>query len=279
MNCSECSNPLTLHLRYCPVCQTDCGFPNVRMAETEEEVEALEQRHKDAIISSKARKCEDVLHRFGVQIASSKAIICRDLPLVNSWVSGDNNLYTTYYKQIGSGARMPEDNHYDLARSQVDQAISPHFYQDIVCAVLSLNDRGLDSFGKYHIILEEDVIMNRASVFGENPFVFIRKHRIGIGDSTPPGYRATWKMRAKLAEAKLHSKLDKESKEEDFPKILMCPMKNLKDDDFIEVHIFGSIHRRAIKKIVGPKPKRLEGALEKSIEKKLSEFGATFEKL
>lgn len=279
MNCSECGNPLNPDVRNCPVCQTDCGFPNVRIAETEAETTALRQRYQDAIISSEARKCEDILKKFEEQIASSKAIICRNLALVHKLVSSDNELYVTYYNQIDSGSRLPEDNDYDFARSQVDQAIFPHFYQNIVFAVLSLNDKGLESFGEYHIILEENVIKKRASVFEENPFLFIKRHGIGIGDSTPPGYRATWEERAKLAVAKLHSKLDKHLEENDFPKILMPPIAKSKDDDYIEVHIFGPIHRRAIKKIVGSKPHKAERALLKSIKKKLSEFGATYEEL
>jgi len=50
------------------------------------------------------------------------------------------------------------------------------------------------------------------------------------------------------------------------------------DDDFIEVHIWGPIHRTAIERVVGPKAKsREDRVLWNSLETKLSEVGAVLE--
>ena len=58
MKCKNCGFRIVEHLRSCPACQSDCGFPNVRMAQYEGEVNALNKRYNNAWVSARARKKE-----------------------------------------------------------------------------------------------------------------------------------------------------------------------------------------------------------------------------
>ena len=277
MECKKCNSPLEDYLRNCEVCQFDNGFPNVRIALKVEEFSALTKRHDEASTHTEARNCREILESFEREISRSNAVICKDLSVVWNLVSSDNIVYKSFNKQVGSGLKLPSGSYWDFARPIVEATIFPYYADEIIYAALSINDRGLYNYGDYHIILNEDYIRDRASVFEENSILFCKKHKIIVGDKIRPGYRSTWEERAKLAGAKLHSKLDDKSKLSDYPQILLSPGKTSEDDNFLEVHIYGGIHRRAIKKVIGPEPKKGERALKQSVEKKLKEVGATFE--
>jgi hypothetical protein len=113
-------------------------------------------------------------------------------------------------------------------------------------------------------------------VFEENTIVFIKRHRIVIGDPIPLGYRATWENRDSLVVAKLGGKLTPKTTTADFQSILISSTST--DADIIEVHIFGPIHRKAVERLSGPQPrKNADKAILASVKRKLKEIGATWE--
>lgn len=279
MDCQTCGERVPDSIRNCPSCQADAGFPNVRAAEVDRETAALRQRLIDAETSTRARGCEPVLKDFGKAVLQSRAVLCRNLGVVSSLVSNDNILYTNYYQQIEGEVRLPQDSRFDRGRSAVDGTLFPNYHTHICFAALSLDNIGPTRYGAYTIVLKEKMILQRASVFEENSFSFCQiKHHIIVGDSVPPGYRAVWTERDRLAMAKLHSKIEPATRPEKYPAILLHRDTNPMDDDFIEVHIWGPIHRTAIERVVGPKAKsREDRVLWNSLETKLSEVGAVLE--
>ena len=82
-----------------------------------------------------------------------------------------------------------------------------------------------------------------------------------------------------LAKAKLHSSIDSGTKADQFARILLNPKgPGTGDPDYIEVHIFDGIHRRAIDRVIGPKPKNsADRSILRSVEKALAEVGAELE--
>jgi len=81
-------------------------------------------------------------------------------------------------------------------------------------------------------------------------------------------------MRDKLAVAKCHSRIGSATISNDFPAILLVPGADPKDNDFIEVHIYGPIHRHAIERVAGPVPTEAsDRVLLASMERKLKEIG------
>jgi len=279
VDCHTCGERVPGSARNCPSCQADAGFPNIRAAALDEEKVALELRMIDAETSTRARGCEAVLKGYGKAVLQSRAVICRNLGVVSSLVSSDNALYNNFYKQIEAESRLPEDNPFDRGRSAVDGTLFPNYHTNICFAALSLDNVGLTRYGEYSIVLKEKMILQRASVFEENSVAFCQmKHRIIVGDSVPPGYRATWLERDRLAMAKSHSKIDLATRPEDYGGILLRRGTDPMDDDFIEVHIWGPIHRAAIERVVGPRPRtRDDRVLWNSLDAKLRAVGAVLE--
>ena len=279
MECKNCGADVPKHVQRCVVCQIDVGFPNVRAATNEAEKIALNERLENARVSVQARKCESVFNDFGRSILRSKVVIMRNISLVLDLVSSDCAMYTAFYKQVEAGSRLPEENKWDMIRPVVDEMLFPYYKKDISFGALSLDNRGSAKYGNYAIVLKEELISHRATVFEENPIIFCNeKHKLIAGSSIPYGYRALWSERDKLAMAKLHSELDSTTAAQQYPAILLSQEKTGQEDDFIEVHIFGPIHRRTIERVIGPKPKRKEDrVLFGSLKRKLEEVKAVLE--
>jgi hypothetical protein len=278
LKCKNCGAPVPPEKRDCQACGEDNGTPNVRLAQSEAERKALMRRLKDAETSTRARNCGDVLDRFGDAVLTSYAIIARSLAVVQDLIEGGRT-YTSYHRQLASGARLAGDNEWDRTRTQVDAALFPNFHQDIVFASLSLDGRGMSGYGGHVIVLKAPLIARRASVFEANAYGLAEKLGWLLTKPIPPGHRAPWNERQLLAKAKFHSELSAGTKDADFPSILAFDRGGTGNSDFIEVHIYGPLNKYSVEKVIGPVPRTREDRLIfRRLERKLSEIGATLEK-
>ncbi|MBI3671133.1 MAG: hypothetical protein HY237_15300 [Acidobacteria bacterium] len=194
-------------------------------------------------------------------------------------VSSDNQLYASFYQLVGAGARRPEDTPVEKARLLADDLLFPYYREEMRFAALSLDGLGATSYGECSLVLKDGPIRERATVFEENSVYFCKRRDLGLNRSVPPGYRATWDERDQLAVAKLESVLQPETQPSDFARILLRPHVKPKEDDFIEVHIYGPLHRRNIERLVVRRPKKTDGPLLKEIARILKdpEVGGTVE--
>jgi hypothetical protein len=132
-------------------------------------------------------------------------------------------------------------------RTAVEGILFGSWGGSISYAALSLDGRGLPSYGPVSIQLKEAAIEHRASVLQGNSYHFVQKHRLVQGDPLPRGYRAPWRTRGDVASAKLGDTVKKQSmKDKDRARLLLSPGKSRSDDDFVEVHVFGPFNREAI---------------------------------
>jgi hypothetical protein len=122
---------------------------------------------------------------------------------------------------------------------------------EIRYAALSLDGRGLKSFGSYAIKLREVTIIERATLLEDNSYQFIWKHNIQPREDIPPGYKATWRERHKLAVAKLAGQISSGTTEQEHSKILLFSEGDRATDEFIEVHIYGRFDNKAIESVKG----------------------------
>jgi hypothetical protein len=240
----------------------------------EEEMEAFEERAREQEKLAERNGFGDTLRKFEGAVAQSVAVICRSLGKVSELVSNDNELFATFYQLVGADARLPENNEWDRIRQAVESLLFPFYFTEIRFACLSLDGRGVSYYGGYCVTLKDASIRDRASVFEENCVVFMRGRR--IADPLPVGYRAGWAKRGRLAVAKLGSKVSSRTLIGDFPSLLVNAAQA--EPDFVEVHIFGPVNRRAIARVVGMIPsRRQDKALLKSLKRKLGEVGAVLE--
>ena len=228
-------------------------------------------RVEKAQADAKSAGTEQVLAEFRDAVRSSKAAVSLPLSRVNELVSSDNTLYSTFYQGVDSHSRLPESNEWDSVRQSVDALLFPYYFKEIRFGALTHDGFGVAKYGGLSIVLRDAAIRNRASVFEENTFEFVRKH-VPKGSAIPAGYRAVWDSRDSLAAAKIAPRIFSSTKKGEFRTLL------LDGDDFIEVHIWGPIHRRAIEKLTGKSPRqKIDRVLLESIKRKVKEVGAEVE--
>ena len=230
-------------------------------------------------MSAHARGCLDELNGFGAAVAAhSKVVVARSITWLDELSRSDGSLSVSFFQQVAAGMRVPEDNEWDRGRTAVEAMVFPNYNADISYAALTLDSLGVQYYGPYSVVLRAVHIEDRASVFDENPFLFMRHHSVMPGDPLPPGYRATWNERGELAKAKLHAKLAPGMATSDYARTLLNQGTADGNEDFIEVHIFGGIHRRAIEKVIGPSVMpRQDRPIWRSIKSRLIALGAEVE--
>jgi hypothetical protein len=261
------------------VCDHDCGYPNVRAAERPEEIRALEERLRIAEATAAGRGCSSVLADFRGAVRSSEAVLCRNLSTVMSLISSEDELYASFYQLVGMGARRPAETPAEIQRTLADDILFPYYRDQIRFASLSLNGRGVPHYGDCSLVLKELPIQDRATAFEENSLYFCMKRDLGLKRHIPPrGYRARWSRRDELAAAKLESALQPGAQADSFAEIIMKPAAKSKDADFIEVHIYGPLHRRNIARLTARRPQnKPDKAILKRVESTLKSIGATVE--
>jgi hypothetical protein len=278
--CKKCGAEIKSHERACSNCFTDAGFPNVRSAGRAEEQTALGLRFKQAHESAVVRGTTVELDAFRHEAATSRVVMNRSLGALNTWVCGQSPLFLSFHRQVEQLGRPTADSHYDMQRESADSAINPFYYRDITPAALTLDGVGLTQYGAYSVILKNVAIEDRSSVFEENPFEFNQKHHVGGGRRPPFGYRALWSERGTLAAAKLHPKIERGMQPGEFPRVLMEDRRHDPQCDYVEVHIYGWIHRAAIERVAGPKPaKKPDQVLWRQTARALLKLGAIVEEI
>jgi len=276
--CSKCDELLSPSARACDVCGTDAGFPNVRYANRQIEVNALQARVAQERIAAEARGAGTELAAFELALTNSVAIMNRRIGQLSQWLNGQGHLWVNYYQQSEVLGRHPDGSNWDEQREAAEAAVSPHFHRELTPAALSLDGVGMSYYGDYSVTLKTLTIEDRASVFEENPFIFNDRHHVIAGKPPPVGYRASWSMRADLSVAKLGNKIESGMDEPAFAALVMGPDRTKADCDFIEVHVYGAISRQGIDRVAGPVPEdRAEKLLWGKIKRSLSQLGVVVE--
>jgi hypothetical protein len=251
--CSKCGRSPAPYARLCDVCQSDVGFPNVRAAQSPTERAQLRIRIRAAYEIARSRTAQREFSALGNIAGKSRATFNRRLASLHTWLMSESPLFINFFGQIAAG-RIAQDNTWDRQRASAENAISPHFYRDLSIAALTTSLSDLSYYGPYKITLREELIAHRSTVFEKNPFFFCKEHTIVAGEDAPFGYRAEWRHRGALAKAKLGHKVAPGMSASNLADLLTERRGNAPDCDFIEVHIFGPIHRAAIERLEGPRP-------------------------
>ena len=251
--CNHCNLEIRPSEAFCPACNNPVGFPNVRAARQPTEIQALEHHLRGAQREAKTGGYEDVLQRFTDAVRSSKAVICRGISKVKVLLENANELYASFYDLVSAGGLRPEDTEMDRLRRHTDSLLFPYYEKRIRFAALSLDGKGASSWENCALVLKDDLIRDRANVFEENSVHFCHKRVKDFG-KLPPGCRAAWEERHSLAAAKLGSRLKPTTEAADFPDILLSSTGDDYGEDFVEVHIGGSLHRHSVERLVASGP-------------------------
>jgi hypothetical protein len=228
----------------------------VLWAELPEEVAALDQRYLAAQSSAENRNCIVQFREFEDLVRTSKAVFACSLRKLEPIIASDRDLYATYHDlrrlRFGLPSSPPAGPDWDIIRPVAETALfGEEPKRHIHYAALSLTDAGLPGYGECAVVLREDRIADRTSVFEENSLVFMQKHRILVWDTDklPRGFRATWPDRHRLAAAKLGARIDSAKTAADFQEILLKSRPDKIDDEFVEVHVFGPMTLKTFAKV------------------------------
>lgn len=239
-------------------------------AEEPAEIAALERRYQAAKKDATARKADGALQDFENALSGSKAVIARSESEVLRLATSTRQLYGTYYQLIEAGLRLPDGDEWDVLRELADTVLFPHYKQEMRFGSLSLDGLGLPNFGECSIVLREEMIADRASVFEENSALFVERREIKISrkPNLPKGYRASWSERAKLCAAKLYRRIDSTTLPDKYSRILLKAGATSEDDEFVEVHIFGPMTVLTMERVIIMAPRASKRA--KAIKSKLA---------
>ena len=240
----------------------------------EPERTALERRYLEAVQEADIRGCRAMVDTFEAAAKDSRAVINRPLADVERLASSDQQIYATYYERLDAGVQTPYGNAWDRWRRIADATLFPLYEKRIRFAALSLDGVGVLNYGDCSLVLRDELVADRTTVFEENSAVFMRDRGPGLA----LGRRATWDQRARLCVAKLASAIHAGTAPSDFPGLLLRQGAISEDDRFVEVHIWGSLTARTCERAIlilkGKKPRQ---AFRKAFQWRLAAVGIKLE--
>ena len=271
--CPECGNEIQQPAERCPHCGRPGYFWNVIMAMESAEREALERRYQTVKRDATSRGADGPLQDFENAIARSKAVIARSEGEVLRLATSTRQLYSTYYQHIEAGVRLPDGDEWDVLRELADTVLFPKYKKDMRFGALSLDGIGLSNYGSCSIVLRNELISYRTSVFEENSALFMERHDIKISrnPNLPKGYRATWGDRAKLCIAKVSPRIDSTTNSDKYSELLLLEGATSEGDEFVEVHIWGPMTVLTMERVIVTAPQSSKRAtIIKAIRAKLA---------
>lgn len=251
-SCPNCAREIGLEDRLCTYCHSDARPPNVRFAMRAGEAKALAANERKAVNAAKKKGVLKEIDALRQRAGDSKLVINRKFRALEAWLASENELYVNFYKLKELGVKMIDDQ-FNRQRISAENTISPGFFRQLVVGALTIDGEGMSYYGDWTVIIRDDAIRARASVFWDNPFTFNKEKKIISGEDPPEGYRAPWEARADLAVAKLGGQLGTDGNGAPLESLFMGPDRTHADCRFIEVHIHGDIHADAIESVTPPK--------------------------
>jgi hypothetical protein len=249
----------------CNVCGAGRAAPNVLAASRPEEQEALRRRVRLVLDEALARACYDACLRFAQAVRRSAAVVNLDVDTARALFKRPLYQYAPYGAQVDAGTRGPAETRHDQRRRGVDAALFGSYGRRVSYAALSLDGRGLTSYGPVTLELTDVSVVARASVLEENSYDFTARHRAGGAPGAPHGFRAPWPTRHLVALAKLGGRVEAGADETAFARLLMQPATRRSDDQFIEVHVWEGFDLRAVRRVrmpARPSPEATAAELE-----------------
>lgn len=241
-----CPGDVAVNEMACPTCGSFSGFPNVKCAAAEgPDLEARVQAAREANPTAAAQ-----IATFADAMAASHAVVNVSFAFLHSLLASNIPLYSTYDEQVRSGIRRPAAPEHDQERAAIGGLLFGYLSSRIVYAALTLDGRGLASYGPVAVQLSDSSVEARASVLEENSYRFVARHKITSPALAPRGYRAPWASRSAIAVAKLAGRITTATMTSQYQDLLLSSTQDRATDDFIEVHIVDGFDRLAIEQVV-----------------------------
>ena len=219
------------------------------------ELSALKIRYQAAKKALAAKKLSAVGSQLEKAIKEQgKAIISTSFDFLWEWLILGTVAYESYRRQLINGARKRAAFANDVRRSSVDSYLFGS-EPDIVYAALSVNERGLSSYGNVTAVLRSKSIADRTVALEMNSFDFTTmaaSNGWSVEKPLPAGYLSSWNEKHKLGLIKNKGVMEKPLEHNILCDLVLHSEGNRATDRFIELYIFGRIIAAAVEKITLP---------------------------
>lgn len=246
--CNDCGHPVPLAWQTCPHCARPQLFPNVRLANQQQEREKLKKRYQDAITDAAERCCTEKLTAFEAACSSSKAVFRCELFRLQAEIASGTDLYKPFrdIERLRLRYEKPAGHDWPKLRIQAERELlgNDQHLGNVHYACLSLNGEGIVSYGNVTVMLSDRMIAHRASCIEGNSALLFAKN----GDLSTI-LRSTWADRGKLCTAKIATLIYSGTAEEDFPRLVVQNGASSGQDDFVEVIIFDTMTASTFEKV------------------------------
>ena len=254
----------------------------MELAGEPEEVAALAKRYESVLSDAVNRGCAEAVVEFENAVSSSEAVVTCPFLEFSRLAASDREIYATFYEKSRAPIRLPTGGKWDVLRNAVDGALFPGegFRDRIRFAALTLDGRGLPNYGDAWLILADHMIEHRASVFESNSVVWAIRRKMAVEELTdwPKGYRARWEERGKLSAVKLAGAIGARTPLAEHGALLLKGGATGRDDEFVEVHVYGTMTRRTLARVSVPQRSRKgQRALLLALKEGLEEAGVEME--
>ncbi|MEK6261795.1 MAG: zinc ribbon domain-containing protein [Planctomycetota bacterium] len=248
--CPHCKNEIPIDWVYCPHCVYGLNCPNVVLARQTFERAALDGRYQAAMGDASARGCDANVRAFEAAMGTSQAVLGSTPQKLIPIVTRHYEVFATYHDMAELRfLHEPPPNVLDWNEWRLHAEISLIRSQKQIkylhYAALSSDGHSLPHYGEVTILLREDFVAHRASVFEENSAIYVYRY----GTVLQPGSRGTWAERSKLCVAKLAGQINSSTRPDEFEGILLKPGATGLDDSFVEVHVFGPMTCATFQKV------------------------------
>lgn len=240
--CAECGVDFPLDRTTCPHCARPSLFPNVAMANQANETRKLDDRYQAALVDADQRGCRANVDQFSDDCRKASAVMRCDLQRLHRQIASGSDIFAPYYDLERLRLRMSTSDGFNFEKlrpqAEIELLGNAKHIEQIHYACLSLDDKGLDSYGDCIIKLAEPMIAHRTSCFEGNTAVIY-----AVEHDFEQRLRSGWGNRHIICTAVMANRINSATTRTDFPGILAAPdpNKRAENDVFIEIHVFGDM--------------------------------------
>lgn len=240
--CVDCSVDFPLDRTTCPHCARPSLFPNVAMANQANEVQKLKDHYRAALADADRRGCRANVDQFSDDCQQASAVMRCDLLRLHRQIASGSEIFAPYYDLERLRLRMNSSDGFNFEKlrpqAEIELLGNAQHIEQIHYACLSLDGKGLDSYGDCIVTLAEPMIAHRTSCFEGNTAVFY-----AVEHDFEQRLRSDWGNRHIICTASMANRINSATTQIDFPGILAAPDPNnqAENDVFIEVHVFGDM--------------------------------------
>jgi hypothetical protein len=223
-----------------------------------------------------------MLQQFEAAVANSFAI--RNVgELELRGLTAENQMMSTFERMQSAQISAKAAEEWTAYRLSAGASLFPNYQADIRFGAIALGPDpvGVQSYGSFTLVLKEQMIARRSSLFITNSARIVRDSGMVRGAKiAKQGDRSTWADRAKLAVVKCGGSMQSTTNPAEFGRRLLTQAASSGDEEYVELHVFRPMTIRTVSRILvhrnvaGSGRRKLSKAILKAVNTDLRKNGS-----